>query len=50
MLASQCLGHASIRTTIEHYCKVSEETKRNAANSLNLGLSAFKESLNYMML
>lgn len=50
VLASQCLGHASVRTTIEHYCKVSEETKRNAANSLNLGLSAFKESLNYMML
>lgn len=50
VLASQCLGHASVNTTINHYCKVSEETKRNAANSLNLGLSAFKESLKYIML
>lgn len=50
VLASQCLGHASVNTTINHYCKVSEETKRNAANSLNLGLSAFRESLNYIMM
>lgn len=49
VLASQCLGHASVNTTINHYCKVSEETKRNAANALNLGLSAFRESLNYIL-
>lgn len=50
VLASQCIGHASVNTTLKHYCKVTEETKRNAANSLNLGLSAFKDSLNYILI
>lgn len=41
LLASQCMGHASVRTTMEHYCSVNESTKRKVANMLNLGKEGY---------
>lgn len=48
-LASQCLGHASVSTTMNYYCNITENTKKRAADSLNLGLETFLECLNYIL-
>lgn len=45
VLASQCMGHASVRTTMEHYCSVNEATKRKVANALNLGKVGLKKGI-----
>lgn len=50
VLASQCLGHASVQTTLKYYCNITEEMKKTAANSLNLGLNAFRECVKYILI
>lgn len=44
VLASQCLGHSSVKITEKYYCNVTEKMKHDAANTLNLGINGLRSS------
>lgn len=48
-LASQCMAHSSVAITAKHYANVTEDMKRRAAETLNLGLDALERSISSML-
>ena len=46
-LASQCMAHSSVAITEKHYSNITENMKKRVADSINLGLNAFREALEY---
>jgi len=50
-LASQCMAHSSVAITAKHYATVTEDMKKRAADTLNLGLEPLEKYLeSYVMI
>lgn len=44
-LASQCMAHSSVAITSKHYATITEDMKKRAADTLNLGLAPLEKYL-----